>query len=279
MSEYSYLTEDVKKKIKKAVKRNLELISASTPPLSVVDLYQNDKLSKQLFSKNNPEYISLVKDIGECHADRLRGILWPQDRRVVIIDAKYEKRNNFASLHEHGHWSLSWHRQMLYKCTQFDLSAKAKNQLEREANFYASELGFMGELFLDHLRSSDLSINYIQSLSDIFNMSVEATFRRSVELDIRPSAFVAMKVNKSSDEHFLTVDYAVHSTPFKTNIGEISPRSTLNKQHPIARIITDPLCSLQNSCECRILFGKNKTELKAEVWKNQWNVFALCQPV
>jgi Zn-dependent peptidase ImmA (M78 family) len=278
MSEYSYLRDDVKAKISKVAKKSLEDISAKHPPVKFEELYDHDKLRSNLYEKDRPEFQNLVKQIGLPNAEKLRGVLLVQDRRVIIVDEDYDRRNNFALYHEHGHWKLPWHQQMLYKCTQFDLSAKARQQMEREANLYASEIGFMGLTFTNYLLSSAPSISHIKELSDVFNMSMEATFRRAVELDVRPCAYLTLKINNEETERFFEVAYVVHSTPFKEQIGEFSTKNTFNREHPLAKIVTDPLHNLLNHYECTLRFGKKKIELKAEVWKNKWNIFALCQP-
>ena len=107
------------------------------------------------------------------------------DKRVIIIrdDYDYRKRNNFTFAHEFAHWEIPSHRAILYKCSQFDLSLKARKQMEREANFFASELSFMGDKFTEYLFSSPVSMKSIMQLSDMFGMSIEATLIRAVELD------------------------------------------------------------------------------------------------
>ncbi len=277
MSQFSYLRQDVRNEIRDEVKRNLLEVSITEPPVDYKDLYGNDKLRTTFFAKDHPDFLELSRKVGNKKAEMLRGVLFVDIKHVIIQDANYAKRNKFALLHEHGHFRLPWHRDLLYKCTQFDLSAKARNQLEKEANFYASELAFMADLFDDYLLSSPMSFNHVKSLADIFDMSIESTLRRAIELSIEPCALLSLSVNWESEEQFLKIEYPVYSQPF---LRRFKSRFDMNKKYPknhiLSQIITDPWHNMRNSYEGEVNFYGEK--LKIDVWKNDYNIFAILSP-
>lgn len=279
MAGYSYLKDSVQKMIRKEAQKLLLEISTPEPPVLYDRIFEHEKLNIDLLTHENPKFHELVEEFGTKITDQLRGVLFVERQHILVRDDGYSKRNNFVYGHEIGHWRLSWHSKLLYKCTQFDLSQNARIQLEQEANLFSSELNFMGDTFQHYLMSSELSISHIKLLSDVFDMSREATIRRAVELHLKSCAYLTLTVNENSDDAFLTITYAVHSEPFRRDIGIFNCAQKFPKDHVIAKIVTDPLTNMVNRHECSLYFGEKKIELKAEVWNNKFNLFVLCQPI
>lgn len=272
----NYLDDPIVQAINRCVLKTLEEVSIKEPPVSYDILYESEKLIRHTltteeFAGENLVDKSEIKDV--------RGLLLVRDKLIFVVDDHgYEKKNNFVYGHELGHWKLPHHRALLFKCTQFDLKPQARKQLEREANHFAGELGFMGRLFFEYLQSSPLSIQAIKNLSDTFNMSIEATLRKAVEIETRPCAFVSLTLNKGDDEKFLAVRYLIQSQSFTETIGTLDHRSTFSRSHVLSQIITDPIRNIIGECECNLRFGSEDRPLHAQLWKNQWNVFVLIQP-
>jgi hypothetical protein len=279
MSSSFGLSDHVKHALREAAMKSLQEVSRIEPPVIYDALYDHEKLKTTLFSKDHPDFQGLVNEIGVDQTDTLRGVLLVKQKHVIVIEHDYDRRNKFTFLHEHGHWKLPWHRALLFKCTQFDLSAAARKQLEIEANFYASEAAFMGDLFMNYLMSSPPSLSHISYLSNVFDMSMESTFRHAVELELRPCAYLVMTVNRNDSDHFLKISYVVHSASFAANVVEFSRKATFPKNHVLAQIVVNPLSTALNVHECIINVKPKGVQLKAEVWKNNWNVFAFCQPL
>lgn len=276
MSGYSYLDENVKRRIKQIVRSGLAEVSLEEPPVRYPLLYDNEKLESSFVGENGKTLTELRATLGDDRATPFRGLLFVEDKRVIVVDAGYEPRNNFVLAHEFGHWKVPWHQAVLYKCTQFDLSAKARKQMEREANYFASELSFMGDLFDRHLRDYNLTMENIKLLSDLFNMSREATLRRAVELELRPCALLCLTVNRNEEDNYLRIKYVVHSDSFERECGQIKYGQTFSRRHSFSKIITDPVHEMLNRFKCEVDFGSRR--LRAEVWKNDYNTFVLCQP-
>jgi Zn-dependent peptidase ImmA (M78 family) len=271
----------VRVRLTKLAEQTLKEVLLNEPPINFDLLYNNEKLSKTSFKKTNPIINELAKDLKISKVEYLRGVLFVPDKRVIVISDDYDKRNNLTFAHEFGHWKIPSHKELLYKCTQFDLSPKARAQMEREANFFASEISFMGNLFLELLQSSALSMGNIKELSDTFGMSIEATLRRAVELEIRPCALLSLNVHEEDEENFLSVRYPVYSQSFLKNIGiKFNPDQTFSRNHALAKIVTDSIPRFINSYQFVGRLGKDEgaVALKTEVWKNDWNIFALFQP-
>lgn len=283
MSRYSFLDENIRLRLNLIAKEALHEVSITEPPVDYSRLYKNQKLHATSYERFDPALQDLAREFQIKKLEDIRGVLFVPDKQVIIISDDYKKRNNFTFAHEFGHWEIPSHRALLYKCTQFDLRPIARKQMEREANYFASELSFMGEIFTEYLFSSPVSMKSIMDLSDKFGMSIEATLIRAVELEIRPCALLSLVVHNDNPEKFLTIRYALYSEKFKTEIGEINYSQAFNSDHELAKIVTETIPRLINSHEFTSNFGKGKDgqvkhKLKTEVWKNDWNIFALFQP-
>ncbi|CAM2194597.1 protein of unknown function [Paraburkholderia kururiensis] len=274
---YGYIPLAVQTDIGNAVTQALQAVSCFEPPVSFDDLFAHEKLKASTFSVDNPNYVALLQQIG-ADAASVRGCLFVPDRLVFARDDGYEKRTNFVLGHELGHWLLPWHRDLLYQCSEFDLSTKARKQLEREANFFAAEISFMGKGFTDRLSADAFSLKNLSRLADLFNMSLESTVRRAVELETRPCAFLSMTTDDESEEAFLNIRYLVYSEPFMAKYGPISHTQTFPRNHVLAKVITDPLANYMNRFAGEVVMRKDNVALTVEGWKNRWNVFALLTP-
>jgi Zn-dependent peptidase ImmA (M78 family) len=277
-SSFAYLKSDVQEKIQKFAKETLIEATQKDPPVIIESIYEYYDLKMQTFSKNNSDFIELCSKIKCSNSDFLRGVLFVDKKIAVARDDGYYRRTKFVYGHELGHWKIKWHKNMLYQCTQFDLSQNARKQMEREANFYTSELLFMGETFTETLFYSELSLERIKSLADTFQMSKESTLRRAVELEQRPCAFISFDVDEKSVENFLTVKYPIHSQSFIEKIGEFNVAQSMSKDHQLSQILIHPIYRALNSYKTEVTFGKEKKPLKTEVWYNGHNVLAFFQP-
>ncbi len=276
MGGYQYLTESVQKKLRKIAHNVQNGINALEPPINYNDLYENAKLTKHVFDTDMLAGSGLIKDVDSIKKTHLRGILSVKEKQVFVIDStNYQKRHNFILAHEFGHWQIPSHNALLFHCSQFDLSRAAQKQLEQEANFFAGELGFMGKLFFEHLMSSDLTIDNLKKLSDLFGFSIEATLIRAVHTDLRPCAIRSMKLKKKNGQSILETKYLIHSIEFEKQVGELNHTSIYKEDHVISSIINDPIKCILNDNKFQVTLKGTEHKLDVELWKNDWSAFAL----
>lgn len=122
MSPYAYLGPGVKEGLEIEVAKALKESLIKTPPLSVDDLYDKRGLKSRLLSPRSPELVDYERRFGTTESDPLRGVLFLDKKLVIVNDCGYKKRNKFVYGHEYAHWHLPSHRDLLFFCTQFDLS-------------------------------------------------------------------------------------------------------------------------------------------------------------
>jgi Zn-dependent peptidase ImmA (M78 family) len=118
-------------------------------------------------------------------------------------------RQRFTIGHELGHFLLPWHRQSTFECTAEDISGRANNDWEIQANQFSAELLIPATLVKTRLQKlKDPEIAHMLALRDEFETSVEMTARRMVEHSEYACAVVFSKDN--------VVRYTVRS-PFFTH--------------------------------------------------------------
>lgn len=122
-----------------------------------------------------------------------------KSRGVILVKANgNHRRRRFTIGHELGHFLLPWHRQTAFKCTaeniketSGDSKASRSQEMETEANAFASELLMPSGEFKKRLRSfNEPDVKQVVELSSLFDTSIEATARRFMNLSDYPVAFV-----------------------------------------------------------------------------------------
>lgn len=105
-------------------------------------------------------------------------------------------RQRFTIAHEFGHFLLPHHTQMKYQCSNNDISQGEKGgtpeaEREWEANRFAAELMLPQHQFIKRLgKVASPCLSHVQRLSTTFDMSVEATARRYLNLAAFPCCLI-----------------------------------------------------------------------------------------
>jgi|GEM_PF-2689279 hypothetical protein len=278
-----YLSESIKNSIDGQVDLVLRETSIVTPPVNYNIISSSQGLNYNLFTEQDPYYDDFAKQIGKKEAEKLRGVLLVEDKHIFLKNESYSKRLNFGFGHELAHWHLEWHRQLLYYCSEFDLSLKARKQLEREANYFASRLGFMNGLFNQHVADSDLSIRNIKYLSDTYDMSVESCLRCAVDNEARSCALIVMDWSKNDKGYEFKVNYILYSRTFKEECGLISRTQSFGPEHEMTKIMNTFLGMMTGEYTFETTLGDSNSSSKSkeiiiEVWRNNYKAFALVKP-
>lgn len=91
------------------------------------------------------------------------------------------KRRIFTVGHEIGHNKIPSHRLLGYGETASTLSARVRRRMEQEANQFAAELIFQGDLLREVASGLPTNLDTVTQLSQTFGPSIRATLRRYVE--------------------------------------------------------------------------------------------------
>jgi hypothetical protein len=141
--------------------------------------------------------------------------------RVVATQAGMgDKRTRFCIFHEIAHCVLPEHNDRFFVDSDQTLSWWTKARLEREANQFAANLLFQGNLFTDRALDSATSLRTPIRLAPEFGASFEASFRRYAESHVCPCALIVYdKVSRAEDSYIeednYRLQYVITSAPFR----------------------------------------------------------------
>lgn len=124
-------------------------------------------------------------------------IVGTQDRAIITINSNASSRRQRFSLgHELGHWVNDRGQNLTYQCSNEDMrqytarSNDYKKQKEVRANCFAAELLMPDFLFKSHIFEREITIETVNYLSRVFNVSRTSATIRLVEVTDRPCMIV-----------------------------------------------------------------------------------------
>jgi Zn-dependent peptidase ImmA (M78 family) len=170
---------------------------------------------------------------------KVLGLFEATDRLVVLDKHVPAPRVPFVKLHEAGHGMP--HQSKMYALMQDcekTLDPEITDLFEREANVFASEAMFQGELFAKHAHDQQFGIKTAMALAKQFGGSNYATFRRYITTNPRACCLVVL-------EPLLTGS----GKGFKADVRRVVASVSFAKMYDPAKLglpVTGehPLCSL-----------------------------------
>lgn len=152
-------------------------IMAAAKLTVVDDEVLNESLLRQ-FAKKAKSGIASIKSA----LSKVLGLFEANDRLVVIDKEAPKPRKPFIKLHEAGHGALPHQSKvyaLIHDCER-TLDAEISDLFEREANVFASEALFQGNVFAKKAEQLDFGVKAPVALAKKFGSSNYAAFRRYV---------------------------------------------------------------------------------------------------
>jgi len=163
---------------------------------------------------------------------KVEGILHREDKTIFIDKTLHKSRQKFLTLHEVGHHDLPWQKSSfkILEDSEGELDESTRDQFEREANCFASDVWFQLDTFTSDARDSDFGIGPpIKLLTKRYGTSCYSTLRRYVNVYGRASALVVCDVDKSTTGS-LTVRRILESSEFLQQLGSLTLPSRLGPE-------------------------------------------------
>ena len=152
-------------------------IMAAAKLTVVDDEVLNESMLRQFMNKAKSGIATIKSALS-----KVLGLFEANDRLVVIDKDAPKPRKPFIKLHEAGHGTLP-HQSKVYKLIhdcEKTLDAEITDLFEREANVFASEALFQGEVFAKEAEELDFGVKAPIALAKKFGSSNYAAFRRFV---------------------------------------------------------------------------------------------------
>ncbi|WP_295817959.1 ImmA/IrrE family metallo-endopeptidase [uncultured Microbacterium sp.] len=171
------------------------LVAAGQTGESFVDLDQVTTAvglrKAQLYAEDGempPQFSAFIKSF----ASKVMGVLDIPEKTIYVDAALPDGRRRFTHGHEIGHDVLPWHAGAFYHDDATTLAPETKDDLEREANAFASELLFGAGKFTQIADDYAPGLGVALSLAGVYGTSAAAALRYYVEWSSRPMALVAL---------------------------------------------------------------------------------------
>jgi hypothetical protein len=111
----------------------------------------------------------------------VRGLLSPTEATIYLSAELAPRQEPWLVYHETGHAAIEWHRELLYLDTDYTLSQRVRELMEREANEFAGHLQFLGPRFATEALELPFEIDAVLTLAERYDASIESSLRRYIE--------------------------------------------------------------------------------------------------
>lgn len=255
-----------------------DLVAAAK--LTIVD----DEVLTESFLKRLSKQVKSRFATIKSALSKVLGLLESNDRLIIIDKNLPAPRIPFITLHETGHGTLPHQREaygILQDC-ESTLDPEITDLFEREANVFASEVLFQGNLFSDEAHAHEFSIKTPMKLAVKYGASKYATFRRYVATNPHIACLVALnKITPSSDGGFTAeVRRVVASKSFNTIYDAKTLSSTVTESHVLGPVVPRYGRRLTSQTEI-ILLDRNKDRrlCMAEAFNSTHQILVLIRDV
>jgi len=214
--------------------------------------------------------------------DKVQGLLWREERRILLDPDLYPSKRTFITLHEVGHEFLPDQRSTfaMLEDSESELDPETKDLFERQASVFASDVLFQLDRFDKDAFDCNIGMATPLSLSKRYGASVYASARRYVQRHHQPCALVVynqpihevgigatMELRRSFQSPSFFSRFGEQRWPKKSASGDFFvdniPRKKLSR--PIACVLTN-LNGVDDDC-------------RVEVFDSTYQVFFLIYPI
>jgi hypothetical protein len=189
------------------------------------DLGNFHKIPKNYIPKNLDAFQRMMK--------KILGVFDREEKSIFIDPSLPGVKKNFLKLHEAGHGSLPWQKDIHYLDNELTLLPEVKELFEREASYFASGGLFQLSRFEDQLKSLPLEIGSPMALAKIFGGSNHAAFRRYAEVSNKRCSLLVLKEGEKKNKSItLQLRNQFQSPSFTKDFGVITWPETLGIAFP-----------------------------------------------
>lgn len=152
-----------------------------------------ERLGIDTLYRRLPNSMKLMPDVLKRAAGKVLGLVYRPDRMIHLDPSLHPKKRTYLTVHEVGHEFLPHQRKTfaILEDSEAELDPETQDLYEREANVFASEVLFQGELFAMEAGDSRTSIDVPINLSKKYGPSIYASARRYVSTHREPCALVS----------------------------------------------------------------------------------------
>lgn len=158
-----------------------------------------DKAFIGSFYRSLPNALKLAPHKIKKAAAKLMGLLDRHDRMIHIDRELYPAKQSFLTLHEVGHDFLPWQRKTfsLLEDSDTELDPDTRDNFEREANCFASDVMFQNDAFTKEANDHEFTIWTPIKICKKYGASIYSALRRYVSTSDIACAVVVLEPKKN----------------------------------------------------------------------------------
>lgn len=205
---------------------------------------------------------------------KIRAVLFVSDQ-ALLIDASFPStRKPFGQAHELGHHAIRWHREILYVCSEWDLSYSTRKEMEFEANQFAGEFLIPTPLLNQIYAEYPVSVETVLHMSQLSAASIHACFVRFVA-DC-PKACCLLTLDKENGPEG-NLQLQMKKKPLyspawhRERTAFVKHDQILGANHIVTRFVDNPDAPTVQHVTIRI----GDQEFPTDLFTNNYNVFVL----
>ena len=199
---------------------------------------------------------------------------------IYLDQTVHKKKKPFLSIHEVGHDYLPWQRDTfaILEESESSLDPDVREQFEREANCFASEVIFQLDLFTQEAADCDFGIKVPINLARRYGASVYSSIRRYVMTHHHPCAVVVFNRVDLHGSKVLTLRRCVQSEKFTSRFGKLAVKEQQGPADFFARHVPYNKFRMPTNCTIKNRNGEQEQCL-IEAFDSTFQVFYLLYPV
>lgn len=178
--------------IEKRVNKILKEMGIKEPPVDIDEVTQHLNIYKGFYDLEDPSLLQEInhklkigaknfKDIFKKIS--LMGLCFPDENKILLDKDVPNSKVKYLTAHEVVHRILPTHNQLLLGDTAETIDPYYQEILEVEANYGASSMIFLNQIFTEEIKDYSPSIDNIKVLKSRYKNSLTSTFRRFIEVN------------------------------------------------------------------------------------------------
>lgn len=286
----STLTPIRQKKVEKEARRALEEAGVEgvlpTPVSEILGVAKVTEVKEDVLNED-ADFLEKIrrefKNSGELLRKALSKVVGLFDARdgLIFIDRKLPAiKQVFVRLHEAGHGFLPWQRPMysVVESSKESLEPSVADAFDREANVFAAEILFQGDMFSNQASEMEQSIWTPIKLSKNYGASIYSSIRQYVSKHQSACAVLVLEMPTFAQGHGFVAKSrrAVPSPQFTEKFGKHKWLEEYTPDDQIGQIV--PLGKARSSGVRELVLtddNGDEHEFLAEAFTNTYQVFIL----
>lgn len=254
-------------------------------PTPVAKIIAAAKLSVDETISLDPGFFARIYRAGskiKCAVSKVLGLLDVAARRIYLDRTAHKSRQAFVALHETGHECLPWQRDtyaFLEDCEE-SLDLDLKEQFEREANVFASEVLFQGDRFRSEANRLPFEIKSPIALAKLFGASLYATLRKFVSTAPQPCALIVYEAPSVLVGHGYgaSIRRVIPSTSFLKQFGTVDWPDRCTKSNFLSPLLF-PTWKIKQSVRCVVMLDGGPVPFRFDAFNNgKYGYYVLAFP-